>query len=108
MWVCVIISLMAKHDAVVFEHPNDRWISVENQLSREIRNLVSKTSARVDGHDQFDAFILTNTLVVFAEPWRQVNDTSAIVSRDKICGDYSKRTRLIREIIKSRFVCATN
>ena len=106
--VSVIVSFMTKHDATLFEHANDRWVGIKDELPFKVGNFTGETSARINRNNQVDSCFLTHPLVIFTKTWRHVHHTGAIFSRNKIARDHSKRIWLIGKIIEQRLVSSAH
>ena len=84
MRVCVIVCFVAQHHATILQRTDDERVGIKHQLALIIGNLASKLTPAVDRNNEFYSVFLTYALVVFAETWRHMHNTSSVFSGDKV------------------------
>ena len=104
MRISVIVSFVTNHNTAFFQYTNNCRVGVKNKLAFEIGNLASEASTRVNWHDEFNTFVLTDALVVFTKTRCQVHDTCAVFGCNEISGNNSKGARMVGEIIEQWFI----
>ena len=106
MRIRVVVSFVTQHNSCVFQLFNDEWIGLKHLHSDKVGDLAGEPATRIHRQHEFDACISTNSLVIFAETWRDVHYTRAVLRGDEIASQHAKRpqTRAIGKIRQQRLV----
>ena len=108
MRVRVVVAVVAHHDALVLQVPDDLRVGIEHVLADPVADLGGVLAVLVHRAHRGDADRVAGDLVVLAEARRHVHDAGAVLGRHEVAGQHLKRVRGVGEVVEQRLVPATD